>query len=334
MKIYLVSWLLKIIIFVILFYQKPIEGFSQQNNYNPTERLLILSENLKKESYTEIRKIYDEFQESINQGAEVNSINSNGVSPLNNAFLFLKNAKHDMATANENLPEDIRKQYIAALKHLIDSNSTELKIDGKQVTKEGALKLLAAFETPDILPELAKKIVDLLIENGGDIDFPNKDGQTILQSAILMGDYELCKQLMPYKPNVNLIDKDGLSMLQKAIEDSDDELCELLLSNGSDANILSERGTSLLQQTIDDKDYKLTKLLLTHGANANLLDNDGVSLLQKSIENNDYSLSSLLLRNGADINIVNEKIQQVEVSKELKSLLVKNGATFKIKKSK
>jgi hypothetical protein len=41
-----------------------------------------------------------------------------------------------------------------------------------------------------------------------------------------------------------------------------------------------------------------------------------------------------LLQNGADIGIVNDKIQLAFVSKELKSVLKKYGATFKMKKAK
>lgn len=312
-----------LVIFAFTFYQISSVSFAQQANNTSTEKLLKLTENLRISDYDELEKL-------IELGAEVNSINSNGVSPLYCAFECENDAYHNAVYIFSQTNASIYKDHINKLNKLLNEFDTILKnnyeyvltlatngssarytigsenatieINGKDFTKKEQIQeLIDEMQSKATGPIKAKKLVDLLIEKGAEIDFPNENGLTILQVAIFNKDYELCKLIMPYKPNVDLVSRDGLSMLQKAIQDDD---------------------------------YKLSEILLTNGADPNVLDKDGVSLLQKSIENNNYSACKLLLQNGADIEMVNDKIQLVFVSKELKSVLKKFGATFQMKKAK
>jgi ankyrin repeat protein len=290
MKLNSTTVLQRLVIFAFFFCHISNASVAQQEKSTPTEKLLKLTENLKISDYDEIEKL-------IELGAEVNSINSQGVSPLYCAFEFENDAYHNEEYIFSQKNAYVYKVYIDNLKELLKEFDTILKknygyvltlavngasaqyktgrknatieINGKYYTeKEQIQELLDEIQSYPLGPIKAKKIVDLLIEEGAEIDFPNENGLTILQSAIYRKDYELCKLITPYKPNVNLNNKDG------------------------------------------------------------------VSLLQKSIENNDYSSCNLLLQNGADIGIVNDKIQLAFVSKELKSVLKKYGATFKMKKAK
>ena len=62
-----------------------------------------------------------------------------------------------------------------------------------------------------------EEIPEILIKNKADINFQNKEGQTILMTATLFHQVEFVKKLLTYKPNINLKDKDGHSVIYYAI---------------------------------------------------------------------------------------------------------------------
>ncbi|WP_346863865.1 hypothetical protein [uncultured Draconibacterium sp.] len=352
------NFLLKLLIITMALIQYPIKVFSQQEDLTPSEQLLRLSEEFHIDDYIKL-------QELIGLGAEINSVNSNGVSPLISALQFRIRALQDKiyisSITNKNKYEDI----IQMLENQLDKYNTyddnDLKASGEYSERKVSISLEGEFseliesinsrgilETRDEIkqlinklknslnaPYVSQKIIDLLILNGSNIDFPNKNGLTPLQSAVENRDYLLSSSILTFcKPNINLLFKDGTTMLERAYLNDDLQSFKVILKSSAHNVLVCEKWESVLRDAIKSNNIKWCQVLINNGVDTNLMYNEEITILQKAIEDNNYILGLTLLRNGADIEQVNKNIQSVETSTELKALLKEYGATFKIRKIK
>ena len=169
----------------------------------------------------------------------------------------------------------------------------------------------------------SKDILKLLIENGADINYIDKSGQSFLYLYLFEGNYdlEMINYLISKNINLNHIIEDKTYLFLTILNCKRDkkyyELLELLLENKADPN-LGHNKNYCLALAINNDDLNIVKMLLKYGANPNIIE-DEKSYLYKAIEKGNHQLSEILLENKADPNYLTKKNNSVLM------LAVENG---------
>lgn len=160
--------------------------------------------------------------------------------------------------------------------------------------------------------------VRFLINAGADVNVQHDNsGNTPLHIAHQRdeGNLEICKLLIEAGANVNAVNEDGYTPLLKALEDDEDfypeeiaEYVKLMIEAGSDVNAVNNEGSSPLHKVWETKSCQL---LLEAGANVNAIDGEGNTPLHKALwmENPPeiiIEICKLLIDAGADMYVEND----------------------------
>ena len=215
----------------------------------------------------------------LSKGANANSLNADGQTPLHTAAGGLK---------------DFCELCSILVKH-------KAKIDA--VDKDGNQPLHLACERGCIQTSL------LLLSKGANANSLNADGQTPLHTAAggLKDFCELCSILVKHKAKIDAVDKDGNQPLHLACERGCIQTSLLLLSKGANANSLNADGQTPLHTAAGGlKDFcELCSILVKHKAKIDAVDKDGNQPLHLACERGCIQTSLLLLSKGANANSLN-----------------------------
>ena len=134
-----------------------------------------------------------------------------------------------------------------------------------------------------VIEQLARKghtgPLEMLIEQGYDVDSTREDGGTALMGAAMDNHVETVTLLIEKGADVDMQTTDtGATALMLAVIPGHVETVELLMQHGADPEILSEEGASALMYAADEGQVDVVKALLKHGADP-LFENDGQSAL-------------------------------------------------------
>lgn len=174
-----------------------------------------------------------------------------------------------------------------------------------------------------------KKIAELLIAKGADVNATDKDGNTVLHLAVYnrywskQNDVQKTRIIIDFlfskDADVNAKDNQGNTPLHLA---KSKEIAELLIANGADVNAKNNQGYYPLDMVIQDwKKYftepnrhldETVELLILKGANVNTVykgeysGRGGDTPLHRTIKQGQNSLSELLVSRRANINAKND----------------------------
>ena len=239
----------------------------------------------------------DKMRRLIKRGAELNSQNELGQSPLSWA---------------------IDKNQIEIVRVLL----TEYNLNSKMINNA----LFDAVYLGDI--DIAK----LLIENGADINTQKEFSDTPLHKAVREKNFDLVKLLIEYGADVNMQNHLGDTPLHRAVESARVDLVKLLIENGADVNIKDNAGWTPLHMAALNGYYDVAKLLIENGANVNIKGNTGWTPLHWAAYWNHINITKLLIEYGADVNIKNESgctpLHEAAFKEryDIVKLLIENGA--------
>ncbi|CAG9982604.1 unnamed protein product [Clonostachys byssicola] len=145
-----------------------------------------------------------------------------------------------------------------------------------------------------------KKVVELLLDAGAEIDTPNNVGQTPLHAAAERGRHGIVKLLCQRGADLNSKNDNGHSLLYSALLNKHYETAELLISEGVDLNNQHEPGRTALCFSIDHGLLDIANLIIKKGANIKI----GMPLRQASAKGYLEVVKELL---AADITVVNQQ---------------------------
>ncbi|KAK2710168.1 ankyrin-3-like [Artemia franciscana] len=261
----------------------------------------------------------------INQGAEIDSKDDFGKTPLHYAIENVEKPIDDRAEAKNTIMTEI-------VRMLLDIGA---RVDA--TTRFGKTPLHCATENESIT---MTKIVNMLLDNGAGIDAISRNGETPLHCAIKSKNIIITELLLRHGANVNAKDNDDLSLLHvavstgclqivKTILENDarvdaknrngetplhcalktenesitmTKIVNMLLDNGTAIDVIDRHGAIPLHYAIENKNITVTELLLRHGANVNARDNNDLSLLHVAVWTGCLQIVDHLLNCGADIN--------------------------------
>ena len=147
-------------------------------------------------------------------------------------------------------------------------------------------------------------IIELLVNNGADINLHDTYDFTPLLIAAMAGQYENLKTLLELGANPNETDSSGVTPL---IATNDPRMQRLLLDFGADPTIYAQGGYSALLTAASNNDLELVKRIVNMGADINLKNEDGTTPLMMAIAYNQIDVAKFLIEEGADINSTDNK---------------------------
>ena len=153
------------------------------------------------------------------------------------------------------------------------------------------------------------KAVELLLQNGCDVNGFAKKGETPLCMAAKHVDDSTVRLLLDHGAEVNLCNSHGDSPLLIVCGIGHDSTVELLLKNGANVNLCNLKGVNPLFKACENGNDSIVKVLLKNDPEIDLCDENGNSPLSVACENGNFRTVELLLNQSADINMYNiEKV--------------------------
>ena len=154
----------------------------------------------------------------------------------------------------------------------------------------------------------AEKAVELVLNDGLDINTPALCNRTPLLWASLSSSGEFIETLIDLGANVNAQradDKDTPLTLSSYWNNF--MTVNSLLDNGADANIAAADGNTPLHLAVMKGNQNLVKLFLEKNALVNTQNADGDSPLHTAVSNGFFDITKLLVQKGSNVNLQNKE---------------------------
>ena len=237
----------------------------------------------------------------------------------------------------DNLETQTRISAVAdTLANLETKRSSHHKIESlyrKTVDKVNTLSELHRCEDGND----AEKAVELVLNDGLDINTPALCNRTPLLWASVSSSGEFIETLIDLGANVNAQRTDDKATpLILSANWNNFMAVNLLLDNGADANTVAAVGYTPLHMAVMKGNQNLVKLFLEKNALVNTQNADGDSPLYTAVINGFFDITKLLAKKGSNINLQNKEgrtplfLGVKNNQKQLIKLLIENDADVTI----
>ncbi|XP_068902714.1 ankyrin repeat domain-containing protein 50-like isoform X1 [Tenebrio molitor] len=270
---------------------------------------------------------------SLRNGADVNSVDSYGNTPLANAAqrgdvgilsrLISEGADVDKvgATGKSPLSRAAYWGHLNAVEYLLSQGA-----DLNAVNPDGNTPLALAVQHNQM------QVVEYLTTVGANISKMGRKGKTPLSWAVLNENLEMIEFLL---------DNGGFLTIHTAfldaIQTKNLKIVQLLRERGARVNIEYKNGYTPLTKAIELDSAEIVDELVRNGASVGLCDGNGNLPLAKALEKSNIEITKYLLENGADVKAVQLKFKNFHLLKCLETkkfdmvkLLIDHGANMEI----
>jgi len=148
----------------------------------------------------------------------------------------------------------------------------------------------------------SNQILELLLQAGANANAKNNDGQTAFHWAALGGKPDTIEILLGKGADINAKDNDGWTALHGAAERGNLDIIQVLLGKGADVNAKDNNRRTALHEAAQWGNLDTVEVLLGKGADINAKDNNGWTALHGAAESDNPDTVEVLLGKGADIN--------------------------------
>ncbi|WP_297277825.1 ankyrin repeat domain-containing protein [uncultured Brachyspira sp.] len=143
--------------------------------------------------------------------------------------------------------------------------------------------------------------IDRYLENDGDINITNENGNTLLMEAVSIGYYDLADYLIEKKADISITNAKGENAL--ILSANYPYILNLLINNNGDVNSSDNSGKTALHYACSAGDLYSVRLLIKSGADIHKRDILGKTILMYAVENENMELIKYLVENvKVDIN--------------------------------
>ncbi|RZC42084.1 Ankyrin repeat domain containing protein, partial [Asbolus verrucosus] len=236
----------------------------------------------------------------LNKGANVKMVDRDGYTPLH--YALLKDYP-DEATVKLLLDADLDN---AILKIRTKNGVTALHI----AAQAGCMVLSRFSRSPsylDYMTESYRKLVQLLLDKGAEVDVVDDDGFTPLHYASQSGNLDIVKLLTKKSSAVNKPNKQGRTALHMAATKGFVPIVEHLLEQGAFADLEDIEGDTPLDDALKAEHPRMFKMLLTKCSKIFSLDTTnlrGRTVLHMAAKEDAFDLVEFFLSKGASLEVV------------------------------
>ena len=154
----------------------------------------------------------------------------------------------------------------------------------------------------------AEKAVELVLNDGLDINSPALCNRTPLLWASLSSSGEFTETLIDLGANVNAQRSDDkVTPLLLSAYWNNFMVVNLLLDHGADANIAKVDACTPLHKAVMKGNQNVVKLFLEKNALVNTQNADGDSPLHTAVSNGFFDITKLLIKKGSNVNLQNKE---------------------------
>ncbi|XP_066477536.1 fibronectin type 3 and ankyrin repeat domains protein 1 [Tiliqua scincoides] len=152
------------------------------------------------------------------------------------------------------------------------------------------------------------RLVEVLLENGSDVNQKNSSGKDSLMIACFAGHLDIVKFLRSKGASWTAKDLGGCTAMHWAADGGNSDVIEWMIEDGCevDTRDVGLEWTPLMRLCAMSGKVDVATLFIDAGADVNLKDKDGKTPLMIASLNNHDNLVALLLDRGADMDIKNE----------------------------
>lgn len=146
--------------------------------------------------------------------------------------------------------------------------------------------------------------ISLYLENGGNINITDSEGNTLLMKSVSFGYYDLADYILLNDADISITNNNGENVLILSADYP--YIINLLLNNNTaDLNIADSKGKTALFHACEFGNLNSVKLLINSGSDINKRDIFGKTILMYAVESENLELIKYLIE---DIEVdINEK---------------------------
>ncbi len=168
-----------------------------------------------------------------------------------------------------------------------------------RVHSNGKTALMAAAKSGD------SERMRALLEQGDDVNQPNRNGGTAIMYAVLSGEVKPVSLLLEHQAHVDAVAKNGWTPLMIAAVKGYVEIARLLLKHGAEPNRADVYAWTPLMRAVYEQRPRMVRLLVDNGrTDVNRAGENGVTALHLAVARGDAATVKLLLSRDADPTIV------------------------------
>ncbi len=153
---------------------------------------------------------------------------------------------------------DWKSMTVSQLEQYLDSNDVNARTTEDRLTP---LMFSSRYNSN-------RQVIQVLLDNGADIDARDEDGRTVLMLASAHNsNKEVIQTLIDNGADVNAGDRNGVTALMLAsAHNSNKEVIQTLIDNGADVNAGDRNGVTALNRAYNYKRRDTAQLLIDNGA--------------------------------------------------------------------
>ena len=145
--------------------------------------------------------------------------------------------------------------------------------------------------------------ISLYLENGGDINITDNEGNTLLMKSVSLGYYDLADYILTMNADISITNNNGENVLILSADYP--YIINLLLNNIDNLDIADNEGKTALFHACKYGNLNSVKLLIKSGSDINKRDIFGKTILMYAVESENLELIKYLIE---DIEVdINEK---------------------------
>lgn len=167
--------------------------------------------------------------------------------------------------------------------------------------------------------------IQVLLQQGADIQARDNSGNTALSLAASKGYLEIVDLLLQHGANIQATNNSGTAALSLAAGAGQIEVVQHLLQNGADLQAIDQEGRTALMEAAWEGQTETVALLLQKGADIQTADHKGQTAAMVATWEGHLGVAQLLLEHGA-VSPVSEKSSPWKL--EAKSSLVETSYIF------
>ena len=242
----------------------------------------------------------DVVQLLLSQGADPNATNNYGGTPYSVAvdrghtnmvaLLLERGAKETAISRSAPLRHAAIRNQLAEAAALV-KRSPEM-VNGHDDLRRTVLHLACA--------QAGLPLVELLLENGADVNATDFADHTPLHGAAFAGNADIINALLARKADPGARNRQRVTPLLHAALRGSALAVEALLRGGADVKVLDNLGESALHRAATGGHVEVLKLLLDRGADVNVRDRQGQSALHQAAQQGHPEAVRVLLARRAD----------------------------------